>query len=259
MLYARALMSQDLEEAREACDDIRVPDVRGDCQVAVAIDLAPTVGVDPEEGCGDVQRGIWRDECYFMAAEYWRVEKNDLERGARLCGKAGGFSEDCAQHLWQPSIRRATYRKGGDALALELPGMKREYCRWVELVGDFTDIEGRFWQRYYGSVFEGEDVIDLSICEALPTAPDIGHCRAAGANAMKVRIHMFTPRREERARFCAVEPTVEGVRGLPNTRGAPDPLLDQAIREMHDAVCGEEELVVLPTDTTTALAEIPCP
>ena len=181
------------------------------------------------------------------------------KRWAGLCRDAGAFREDCAQHLWQDAIRSATYKQGPEGMVEHLAATKLKYCRWVGLVGDFTDIEGHYWQRYYGSVFEAEPIIDLSICEELPAAVDIEHCRAAGANALVVRIHMFTPRRSERDRFCAAEPTVEGLRGLPNARAEPDPLLDRAVAEMHDLVCGPHEGVLQPTATTTATTPVPCP
>ena len=117
MLYARALMSQDLEEAREACDDIRVPDVRGDCQVAVAIDLAPTVGVDPEEGCGDVQRGIWRDECYFVLAEA-RTDALHPEVAWAACKSSGAFRENCYRHLFERLSEHSWRRRDGGQAAL---------------------------------------------------------------------------------------------------------------------------------------------
>ncbi len=265
MLYARALESEDLRAARRDCRSIIDEGVGGDCLVAVSIELAPQQGIDPEDGCPQVPAGVWQDECWFMAAEYWREQKRDPDRGAALCEKAGEFAEDCAQHLWQTSIRKATWKKGSGAMVDQLPTMKRNYCRWVERVGHYTDIENRFWQRFYGSVFEGERSLDLSICADLPTELDREHCRAAGANTMKVRIHMHSPNLEQRDTFCAGEPTVEGIADQPFGDAIPDPLLDDAILEMHEAICGEPdeahlgERHPLPTDTTQASAPIPCP
>ncbi|MEL6342527.1 MAG: hypothetical protein AAFV53_05300 [Myxococcota bacterium] len=211
-----------VDDALAACDAITDRDLRGDC----ALSAVTAPGRDDIAGrCPAVPRGVWREECYFIAAE--RVNRQgDAVLAAGLCQQAGRFSLDCAQHLWQTPVHQLIFSKGTAGFAHALPAAEQLYAAWAPVLASETDFETRFWEKYFGNGFEGQGrPIDLSACDGVP-APRRDACRDAGAAYFYREIGPAADQAGEMDVLCALKaPDAAALaRWLP---AAPDPLLDQ--------------------------------
>lgn len=105
-LYLQASQATPAE-APALCQRIGDAQTRGLCTVEAAEGLAST---DPEaasRACSQLRAGLWRDECWFALADALQLVGDDA---MELCGRAGRFSSDCADHA-----------TGREVLALDLP------------------------------------------------------------------------------------------------------------------------------------------
>lgn len=227
-----------------ACERIQDDKTRGDCLITVALEGAPLHDEAPETVCEELPTGFWHDECIFLSAEYWRKERKP-ERAADLCALSGVWADNCAQHLWQTPVRSKVRKE--ETFADALPAMERLYCVWEPRVGDFSDLEHRFWERFYQMGLQKKARLELSACAGLE--PDQrARCRVAGANLYEQRVHELVIDPFFGERYCSelVPPTVETMATLkpplPNLLAQPDPLLDEVLAEVQHALCVEEEL-----------------
>ena len=165
----------DPAESMALCDGLSDPGTRSDCQLVVARRAVGAPSSDPTGWCERVTEGVWRYECYFEAGESLRRRDREQE-AAVACTKAGPFANDCAQHLWQTPVHRLFGRAAHfehiyvDALAI--------YEQWEPLLGEHTDLETRFWARFWeqGFLQWGRDT---ALCEGLPDSAVVACTEAA--------------------------------------------------------------------------------
>lgn len=105
-LHLAALDSERLDDCAALAD----PDRRGECTVQVMLLINRA---DPEH-CEDLT-GVWRDECFFFAAD--NTDRPFSDRWA-LCERTGAFQQDC--HVHQAETEAARLAELGRPLA-EVP------------------------------------------------------------------------------------------------------------------------------------------
>lgn len=214
------------------CGGISDDSLAGDCALLVVARSE----LPAEEACPRVPKGIWRDECWFVAAEARRAAGQDGS-AAQLCLRAGAFRDDCGQHLWQTAVHDLIHRRGPAGFAAQLPRAQQLHDRWARLLAEETDFSERFWARYFSNGFEGQGGVDLSWCVGLPE-PQPARCRAAG---LAYFARDLGPRLDQAGlgeAFCAMEaPDAEAVgRAFPNR---PEAALDEVVRERRAVLCAE--------------------
>ena len=106
-----------------------------------------------------------------------RRGKGNTEKRPFFCEQSGAFANDCGQHLWQTALRRLAHRKGPPDFAGNVAQAQALYDRWEPLLGAFTDIERRFWPRFYSNGYEGGGGVDLTWCKGLDTEQKDGASR----------------------------------------------------------------------------------
>lgn len=93
-LYREALV-QHGGEALLTCDRIADERLRGECRAGAASRMARKDLVASREACGAITDPVWRDECFFLAAD----EAELIGRPAlETCAEAGRFRDRCTQH-----------------------------------------------------------------------------------------------------------------------------------------------------------------
>lgn len=145
------------------CAEIEDAALRGDCAVVVAGRRAADEAPPPEEICAVAPEGVWRDECHFAAAEALRRAGRRADAAAQ-CRAAGGFADDCGQHLWQSEVRAIAAPSRGPRpppFAEALPRARSVYDRWAPHLEEGTDMEQRFWRRFYQNGFEKRGLLDV--------------------------------------------------------------------------------------------------
>lgn len=221
-----------------ACDDLRDPDLQGDCGLAMARLADP-----PESLCPQVQGEIWQAECYFMAAEDHN-KAGDGARAAQLCMKSGDFTDHCAQHLWQKSLRGLTWNRGSSGFSETLPRAQRIYQEWSPLLASETDLEVRFWRRFYEGGFERDRLLNAdAACAPLPTTEDQQRCRAAAATLYARRIQEVTHLPRAVAALCHAAPASSAsltASGVPQFRAVPSEDLDPVVARAQERYCGAD-------------------
>lgn len=103
----------DATQNLATCSTIQDAPMRSECTLLVARGQAFR-GTDlAYDWCPLVDGQIWKDECYFMAAESaWARRDN---HGARtLCQSAGRFYHACSQHLYQLGRNQEVGHQGTD-------------------------------------------------------------------------------------------------------------------------------------------------
>ena len=162
------------EDALQRCAEIGDVVLAGDCALVVVAQVA-----EPGPLCGSVPEGMWREECWFIAAEASN-RSGDALSAAGLCQKSGRFALDCAQHLWQTPVHGLIHGPGAEGFAVVLPSAEVLYAAWAPLLVEQTDFEERFWSKFFGNGFEGQSgPIDLGWCSSLSTERQ-GACLDAG-------------------------------------------------------------------------------
>lgn len=237
-----ALLAQpgeDPEAAFAVCDDLDDDQLRGDCGLAMAQHFSRKQSSPLTSWCSRVSRGVWRDECVFIAAEEAR-RAGRQDEAATLCLEAGSFVDDCVQHLWQVELRFVIHTPGKTPeFAGRLSRAEGVYARWASVLDREERWRERFWLRYYQMGFEAARHVDLATCESL--APE--H-EARCVEAARQLVYADLPPRVTGMRgvpaFCALEQpgTAEVARWMSL---APSPLLDEVIRERHAAMCTQRQ------------------
>lgn len=239
--YSALLASpgEDADAAFELCDDLSDDQLRGDCGLAMAQHFARKDGRELTSWCGRVSRGVWRDECVFIAAEEARRAGRQDEAG-RLCLESGSFVDDCVQHLWQNELRFVIHvQHQAPDFAGRLAKAEGVYARWSSVLDREDRWRERYWLRYYQMGFESARHIDLAWCD--PLTPE--H-KARCVEAARQSVYAELPPRVSGMRgiptFCAMEQpgTGEVARWMSLS---PSPLLDEIIRERQTAMCSKRE------------------
>ncbi len=167
------------EAGLATCETIEEDTLAGDCALHVVMVEARRPGGRPSRWCAAVPTGVWRDECWFVAAESARRARN-VEESARFCMESGAFRDDCAQHLWQSEVHGLIHRRGSRAFAAILPSVELVYAKWAPLLAEQSDFDARFWAKFFQNGFEGQGgFVDLSDCDRLP-ADHVQRCVEAG-------------------------------------------------------------------------------
>ena len=230
-LFADAMRNAADAESFAVCERIGDQQTRAECQFVVATDGATKAGEAPESRCQRVPRGVWRDECWFDAAETWR-RQGDGDRAGELCVKSGRFSVDCRQHLYQSELRAAVHKVGVpfDQLLLEA---KPVYCRWAPVLSEADDFEQRFWTKaWHGAHFSQPD-LDLTRCEVLARG-DREYCEKAGAELLASEFARVLVMDPQRVRFCEDPQAIRL-----ETRWVPSEGLSAVVDELQALVCSE--------------------
>jgi hypothetical protein len=234
--YARILNERepDPEPALRECGQIREPGLAGDCALVVAQRAAVVRREPPEAWCDRVPEGIWRWECLFSAAEVSRRQK-EVGKAAELCRQSGPFVEDCAQHLWQSPVHRLIHGDNPPKFADKLARAEELYAKWEPMLGEFSDLEGRFWTKYYQNGFEGAGWIDLAWCDPLPEAHR-ARCLEAAKELVIREIAPALDREGAWEGFCAAEPpSAEQLQRW--LRVALSPAMEALVAERRAALC----------------------
>ena len=233
-IHAKVLAAPLAEVEVIDCKGIDDAELRGECQLYAAFTVGSQRDEDLDARCAEVE-GVWRDECYFLAAEDLRRRKRDLAGSGALCKKSGRFVDDCSQHLWQSPVKVIVDRH---LRSLDLVAALEEatplYCEWASILGEDSDMSTRFWQKLFGGFFEHRASLDPARCEVLE-GPALEHCRAAVAQVYLRRIHMLST--AEPQLLCVDDPTVESMSHNPNLQAVPDELLQRVLDEQHHWAC----------------------
>ena len=240
-VYLRAIAEQglDVQERFALCRSLR-KDVRaGECMLAVAQRSAETQHRALGDYCPEIPKGVWRDECFFIAAEV--VRRKDRSLAAELCARSGQFVDDCGQHLWQTAIGQIAPRSTSKWNAA-LPRAQRLYDEWAPVLDKDTDFSSRFWQRFYQRTLEPIRVLDLSACDAL-APPHDARCTEAAAELYWRRVHMLVSFPDGKEQFCAASMSDESftrVAALPRLEAKPHPALEAVITTFKASECAKE-------------------
>ena len=213
------------------CLQLPSADLAGDC----ALSVASRPGQPPGALCGQVPAGVWQEECWFVAAEAIN-RRGDAEGAARLCLRAGRFSLDCAQHLWQTPVHRLIHDRGAAAFVDLLPDAQALYSAWAPLMVERTDFAERFWAKFYGNGFEGQGTpVDLGWCAELP-AEHRRRCRAAGVAHYAREIGPHVEQAGALLEMCAL-PAADVQALAPWIAAAADPALDAIAAQRVVEIC----------------------
>lgn len=235
--YLRVVTDEalELEEGQRLCGSLGDSDLRGDCMLALVGHVADRGEGERGELCRLVPEGTWRDECWFLAAEHAR-RAGQRELAAARCLESGRFRDDCGQHLWQSALRATIApRAKGAALptyAEAIPRAEQLYRRWAPLLEEGTDMELRFWRRFYQNGFERRGWIEVARCDELEE-PHAARCVAAAQHLYVQRLDTDLPRL--RMPLCELR----GHRGPAEQalRAAAHPALDEALLQRQAERC----------------------
>lgn len=97
--YLRILTdtTSDNHTLMQDCGAILGANLRGDCMFTIA--RRGTI-VNAAVWCPQVEPGIWRDECWFVAAESAAM-RGEFDAARQQCMEAGVFAEQCRIHVFQ--------------------------------------------------------------------------------------------------------------------------------------------------------------
>ncbi len=178
--YEEALRAAEAGRAAEAvaaCRAVRDEAARGDCLVAVA-DAAGSVA-QAERACAALEPGTWLDECRFVLAER-ALAMGRIDEARERCRQAGGFAEDCLQHLWRVDCRTG-WRPGDAAPAI----IERCYGLYDRYLGRPAD--PAVWRQASEAWLDQAPEFDLGTCDALP--PDARWwCREGAWSVLAMRL-----------------------------------------------------------------------
>lgn len=222
-VFAEVLKAPKADGAMARCGEIGDPNTRGECQMKVALNRA-----DQGAGCGEVDAGLYFDECFFMAAEAAR-RRGAFDDAVRLCADSGVFLEDCQQHLWQGELRGVMV--GNAALTERYGRAKQVFCRWHGSFDDVAEFEQRFWDKAWNSALAGGRTIDVELCGELPEHQQ-ERCEKAGASLLAARLDEVMVHADARQTLCA-----GGLPELSLLAYRPHAVLDAVVDRHRRAVC----------------------
>ena len=115
--------------------------------------------------CGEIEPGVWRDECGFLVAEN-SVAVDGAEAAASRCTAAGRFANSCLSHIWDTAASLALDRSGAVASAAAAYGGS---LAWADGVMERDEaLERHFWQVFFdAATTRGQLPYDLDRCRSL--------------------------------------------------------------------------------------------
>lgn len=249
-LEALALAPRDAEAALQACDQVRDVALHGDCQTQAVI--------KGRLDCDRVHDAMWREECWFQAADEAR-QRGAFDAGIAACERSGRFRDNCLFHYWQHDVMRVIQgidwraarkappqddraptapKHSQDDLVAATADATPIYEEWQARLGadwrgdgllmhalpapegsPFSDV---FWGRFYVDLLEHTPVLDLAACDTLAEAKV---CRAAMVN---VALRRMRDQRQCTARDAA------GWREAVALAADPDPAFVQRLNRACD-------------------------
>ncbi len=234
--YARLVGLESPQPADlEACGRLADPNLAGDCALALSQRVAAQEKTSLSEWCDEVPAGVWRYECWFQAAELERRRGREAE-AAENCRSSGPFLNDCAQHLWQTRVHRLIQSNGkAPDFVGKLARAEQLYGEWAPHLAETSDLETRFWNKYYQNGFESAGRIDLAWCDGLPEA-HAPRCLTAARDLVIREMAPNLDRNSAWSAFCAMEkPTsAEVARWFRLTPSEP---LDALVQERQALLC----------------------
>jgi hypothetical protein len=223
--------------AMPACLALSEPTVQGECALAIALAARNQGAHSLDALCPTVPEGVWRDECWFMDAEYLHAADRD-GAAAAACLRAGLFSHECGQHLWEPDLRRLVRSPKRQDMAARLRRADRLYAVWAPRLAG-TDMDWRFWQYFFEAVHELTPGVNLEECAVIADAALAMRCRYSGGHLYLRRSWDHLRRPYDLARMCALDPRTVDHAGqmMPHLAARPDPLLQAVLDEALAAGC----------------------
>jgi hypothetical protein len=88
----------------------------GECLALLAGQLALDDLSLATQVCRDIRDTLWRDECWFMAAEATAASQGP-QAAVSTCARSGRFATNCLAHLWLDAATRAHAIHPADPLA----------------------------------------------------------------------------------------------------------------------------------------------
>ena len=219
------------QPALSRCSEIVDPALAGDCALVVV----SASEAEPGSLCGQVPAGMWREECWFLAAEAIN-RRGDSVSAAAMCQRSGRFALDCAQHLWQTPVHSLIHGPGAAAFVEVLPRAEAIFDAWSPLMAEQSDFSERFWSKFFGNGFEGQgQPIDLGWCEPIPEEHQAA-CMAAGVAHYAREIGPHVENAGGLEVMCALEQA--DVFALSRwLKALPDPRLDAAAAQRVELIC----------------------
>ena len=161
-----------LPKAIEACES-QESSLAGAC-VLDALMVRDRVGF---ETCGSVHSGIWREECWFLAAEKSRAE---LSVRYQACDRSGRFVRDCCYHLWQQEL--LALKPGSESSSDAMRSVRKlfEKHRPYAMARN-PQFETRFWTWFWGSWWKhqvNENTSATHPCDAWDESTTREECQA---------------------------------------------------------------------------------
>ncbi len=233
----------------------------GDCALTVALGVAKAQGIAPQTHCSKVPEGMWKDECFFIAAERAR-SSGKVDLAVKLCEQAGRFTPDCAFHLWQRAMRTLAKRIVLSTMVDQQDQMRTVHKRWAKRVGHISDFDDMFWRKLFRAVWDGVARVDPGICSNLE--PDLAERCVLGA-----RIHLdhalrASLRQEAWATaFCEGDaPAVDTLGELPEAfpelnRFPAHPLHQATVESFHQTRCTTGKLPPHPDPPRRVMTDRP--
>lgn len=217
------------------CRGLTDPNLAGDCALALSQRIAASRKESLSAWCDEVPEGTWRYECWFQSAELERRRGREAE-AAEQCRASGPFLNDCAQHLWQTRVHRLISSNGkAPDFAGKLKRAEEIYGEWAPFLAESSDLETRFWSKYYQNGLESAGRVDLSWCEPLPEVHQT-RCKSAARDLVIREMAPNLDRNSAWSAFCAMEaPTSAEVSRW--FRLIPSPELDAIVQERQALLC----------------------
>lgn len=222
-VFAEVLAHPTAPGAMSACGGIGDANSRGECQLKVALNQE-----DQGMACAQVSVSLYRDECFFMAAEAAR-RRGAYPAAVTLCADSGVFITDCQQHLWQGELRGVMVGTG--PFTERYGRASKVYCRWEDTLAEAEDFEARYWEMAWNSALAGAPKIDLGPCQDLPPNQR-ERCEKAGASLLAARLDEVMVHADARQTLCA-----GALPELSLLAYTPHPVMDAVVARHRDAVC----------------------
>jgi len=228
------------------CLDLADPALAGDCALSVALGTAAAEGLLADAYCLEVPEGIWRSECYFIAAEKARSTGHP-DQAIVLCGQAGSFAADCAFHLWQRSMRSMAKRIVLSEMHSQQDQMRRVHDRWSGRVDHISEFDSIFWRKLFRAVWDGVSRVDPEICGSLD-ADLLQWCRVGAKIHLDHALRASLRNDAWTSAFCAqAAPQIDDLLKLPEAfpelgRFPPHPAHQAVVDAFHRGQCQSGQL-----------------
>ena len=199
-------LAEDPHRSLRLCRRLEQQDLRDHCLVAVVESGA--LAHQAAYLCLEITTELWRDECWFVAAE-GAVQAAQHPQALERCRRAGRFSKRCVSHIWHLAAAagfegassdqqwaQATYRAALLHLELSLQDEATLRSHWYRDLG---------WQNAMRMAMQRRRRADPALCEALgqaSTQPDLSPLRTHTClgllnKALESQLRKVWPRRDE--------------------------------------------------------------